>query len=54
MAAKSRRSIFAIILLVLSVFFLCATFLPFLYSILFPNEDLERVVLALEDRAPLH
>jgi hypothetical protein len=50
MAAKSRRSIFAIILLVLSIFFLSATFLPFLYSTLFPNEDLERVVLALKGR----
>ena len=51
MASKSRRSIFAIILLVLSIFFLCATFLPFLYSILFPTKISQRVVLALEDRA---
>lgn len=50
MASKSRRTIFAIILLVLSIFFLCATFLPLLYSILFPNEDLQRMVLALQDR----
>jgi hypothetical protein len=50
MASKSRRPIFAIILLVLSIFFLCATFLPFFYSILFPNEDLQRMVLALQDR----
>jgi len=50
MASKSRRSIFAIILLVLSIFFLCATFLPFLYSIL-ANDDLQRMVLALQDRA---
>jgi len=39
-----------LILLALSVFFLCATFLPFLYSVLFPNDDLQRVVFALEDQ----
>jgi hypothetical protein len=48
---KSGRPTYAIILLALSALFLCTTFLPFLYSILFPNEDLQRVVSALEDRA---
>jgi hypothetical protein len=49
---KSGRPTYAIILLALSILFLCTTFLPFLYSILFPNEDLQRVVSALEDRGP--
>jgi hypothetical protein len=47
---KLNRPIYAIILLALSILFLCTTFLPFLYSILFPNDDLQRVVAALEDR----
>jgi hypothetical protein len=50
LVSQPRRPIYAIILVVLSVLFLGATFLPFLYSILFPNEDLERVISALEDR----
>ena len=50
MISKSRRPTYALILLALSVLFLGATFLPFLYSVLFPNDDLQRVVLALEDR----
>src|ERR1035437_320971 len=50
LALKSSRPTYAIILLVLSVVFLFATFLPFLYSILSPNDDLQRVVSALEER----
>src|SRR5271169_4973427 len=46
---------YAIILVALSTLFMAATFLPFLYSILLPNEDIERFVAALKDRgeAPL-
>jgi hypothetical protein len=50
LVSKSARPTYALILLALSAFFLCATFLPFAYFILFPNDDLQRVVLALEDR----
>jgi hypothetical protein len=50
LAFKSGRPTYAIILLALSILFLGTTFLPFLYSILFPNDDLQRVVSALEDR----
>jgi hypothetical protein len=50
MALKSDRPLYAGIFLVVSILFLCATFLPFLYSILFPNEDIRRVVSALEGR----
>ena len=55
MALKSRRPVYAIVLLALSTLFMAATFLPFLYSILSPNEDIERFVAALKDRgeAPL-
>jgi len=51
---KSSRPTYAIILLALSVLFMCATFLPLLYSVLLPNEDIERVVGALREggRAP--
>lgn len=51
LAFKSSRPTYALILLVLSVLFLGATFLPFLDSILFPNVDLQRVVSALQGRA---
>jgi hypothetical protein len=50
LVSQSRRPTYAIILLVLSVLFLGATFLPFLDSVLFPSEDLERVISALGDR----
>jgi len=49
-AFKSGRPVYAIILVALSTLFMAATFLPFLYSILFPNEDIERFVTALKDR----
>lgn len=49
LAFKSSRPIYAIVLLALSVIFVCATFLPFMYSLLFPNEDIERVVAALRE-----
>jgi hypothetical protein len=32
----------------LSILFMCATFLPLLYSVLLPNDDLERFVNALK------
>jgi len=51
LAFKSGRPTYAIIFLALSTLFLCTTFLPFFYSILFPNDDLQRVVSALENRA---
>ena len=50
MAFKSGRPVYAIILVALSTLFMAATFLPFLYSILFPNENVERFVAALKDR----
>jgi hypothetical protein len=37
-------------MLALSSLFMCATFLPFLYSVVLPNEDLLAVVAALEER----
>ena len=48
MALKSGRPLYAIILVALSTLFMAATFLPFLYSILSPNEDIERFVAALK------
>ena len=50
MALKSGRPVYAIVLFALSTLFIAATFLPFLYSILFPNENVERFVAALKDR----
>ena len=52
MSFKSSRPIYAIILLLASIFFMCTTFLPFLYSLAFPNDDLQRFVSALEGREP--
>lgn len=49
MALKSGRPLYAIVLVALSTLFMAATFLPFLYSILSPNEDIERFVAALKD-----
>ena len=48
MTFKSSRPTYAIILFALSVIFMGTTFLPLLYSLLFPNEDIERVVAALK------
>ena len=50
MVLKRGRPLYAIILFALSCFFLCATFFPLLYSFVLPNEDLARVVSALEER----
>ena len=50
MVSKSGRPTYAIILLAVSSLWMCATFLPFLYSVLFPNEDLQGIVHALEER----
>jgi len=47
---KSSRPTYAIIMLALSSLWMCATFLPLLYSVVFPNEDLRAVVYALEER----
>src|ERR1700687_5434826 len=47
---KSSRPIYAIILLALSGLWMCATFLPLFYSLVFPNEDLQGIVDALEER----
>jgi hypothetical protein len=51
-ALKSSRPTYAIILLFVSGFFVCMTFLPFLYSVVFPNDDLQGFVAALEGRQP--
>ncbi len=51
MVFKSSRPTYAIILLVLSSLFMGATFLPLLYSIVLPNEDLQGFVSALEQRS---
>jgi hypothetical protein len=51
LALKSGRPIYAIVMLVLSSLFMCATFLPLLYSVVVPNEDLKGVVSALEERS---
>ena len=52
MAFKSSRPIYAIILLLVSGFFMCTTFLPFLYSVVFPNENLQEFIGALEGHKP--
>ena len=36
-------------MLALSIFFMCATFVPLLYSVLFPNDDIENFVNALRE-----
>lgn len=55
LAPKSGRPVYAIVLVALPTLFMAATFLPFLYSILSPNENIERFVAALRDggEAPL-
>jgi hypothetical protein len=52
LAFKSNRPIYAVILLVVSVFFMCTTFLPFLYSVVFPNDNLQEFISALEGSEP--
>jgi hypothetical protein len=52
LAFKSSRPIYAIIMLLVSIFFMCTTFLPFLYSVVFPNETLQGFITALEGREP--
>jgi hypothetical protein len=52
LAFKSSRPIYAIILLLVSGFFMCTTFLPFLYSVVFPNENLQALIAALEGHKP--
>ena len=52
MAFKSTRPIYAIILLLFSGFFMCTTFLPFVYSVVFPNENLQGFIAALEGHKP--
>jgi hypothetical protein len=47
---KSNRPTYAIILFVLSGLFMCATFLPLLYSLVLPNANLLGVVSALKER----
>jgi hypothetical protein len=47
---KSSRPIYAIILLLVSGFSMCMTFFPILYSVVFPNENLQRFIGALEGR----
>src|SRR5216684_6694073 len=47
---KSGRPTYAIVLLALSTLWMCATFLPLVFSVLFPNRDLQGVVHALEGR----
>jgi hypothetical protein len=48
---ESGRPAYVIIFLALSSLWMCATFLPLLYSVLFPNDDLRGVVHALEGSA---
>jgi hypothetical protein len=52
LAFRSSRPTYGIILLVVSSLFMAATFLPLLYSFVFPNENLQRLVSALEEREP--
>ena len=52
LAFKTSRPIYGIILLLVSAFFMCTTFLPFLYSVVFPNENLQGFIAALEGREP--
>jgi len=52
LAFKSSRPIYAIILLLVSGFFMCTTFLPFLYSVVFPNENLQGLIAALGGHKP--
>ncbi len=52
MAFQSSRPTYGIVLLLISGFFLCATFLPFLYSVVLPNEDLQEFVSALKGHEP--
>jgi len=52
LAFKSSRPIYAIILLLVSGFFMCTTFLPFFYSVVFPNENLQGLIAALEGHKP--
>jgi hypothetical protein len=47
---KSSRPTYAIIMLVLSSLFLCATFFPLLYSVVLPNQDIQEVISAMEGR----
>jgi hypothetical protein len=47
---KSSRPTYAIILVALSSLWMCAMFLPLLYSVVFPNNDLRGIVYALEER----
>ena len=47
---RSGRPIYAIILFALASLWMCATFLPLLYSAAFPNRDIQEVVHALEER----
>jgi hypothetical protein len=49
-ALKSSRPTYAIILLALSSLWMCAVFLPLLYSVVLPNADLHAIVSALEGR----
>lgn len=51
MGFRSGRRGYAIVLLSLSSLYLCAILLPLLYSVVFPNQDLQRFVFALEERA---
>jgi len=37
---------------VVSIFFMCTTFLPFMYSVVFPNENLQGFITALEGSGP--
>jgi hypothetical protein len=48
--SKSGRPTYAIIFLAISSLWICAVFLPLLYSVVFPNKDLQAVVYALEER----
>jgi hypothetical protein len=50
LAFKSSRPTYSIILLALSSLWMCAVFLPLLYSIVLPNAGLQGVIYALEER----
>jgi hypothetical protein len=50
LAVKSSRPTYAIILLALSSLWMCAVFLPLLYSVALPDRDIRSIVYALEER----
>jgi hypothetical protein len=50
MSALARRPTYAIMLLALSTLWVCANLFPLLYSLVFPNKDVQLLMYALEGR----